>query len=172
MTSTTSSGCSAGSPAMPDRPPGTAGRPRRTRRAGRGWLVVASIVALAVAAPVAVLAGSRDDPNPGPMRLDAPRPGESCPDTTPEPGSSDVCQDALPPGVTAGGIDLGGLLPILAVVIVGGLLALLALALVVTRRPSGPLAAADPGEWWTCRSCGKANVVGSPRCYDCGTWQG
>ncbi len=162
---------------MADRMPGAPDR-RRPQRGGRGrgsslgWLVLAAIVSLAVAAPVAVLAGARDGSSPATVGLEAPRPGESCPDATPEPGSSDVCQDAVPPDVSVGGIDLGGLLPILAAVVVAGLLALVAAFFVLTRRPSGPLAPTDPGEWWTCRSCGKTNVVGSPRCYACGTWQG
>jgi hypothetical protein len=157
---------------MPDGRPPARDRGGRRRGRSRGWLVLAWIVALAVAAPVAVLAGGRQAPDAGTVRLQAPRPGESCPDSTPEPGSSDVCQDALPPDVTIGGIDLGGVLPILAAVVVGGLLALVAAFFVLTRRPSGPLAPTDPSEWWTCRSCGKTNVVGSPRCYACGTWQG
>jgi hypothetical protein len=41
----------------------------------------------------------------------------------------------------------------------------------VLRRTSAPLVPADPGEWWTCRTCGKNNVVGSARCYACGAWQ-
>ena len=27
------------------------------------------------------------------------------------------------------------------------------------------------GEWWLCPKCGSTNVVGSARCYACGTWQ-
>jgi hypothetical protein len=97
------------------------------------------------------------------------------PDETCEPGEtraagdfSDICGQA--PGGSGGGLNLGGLLPIVAIVLVGGLVILLA-AFVVLRRTSAPLVPADPGEWWTCRTCGKNNVVGSARCYACGAWQ-
>src|SRR5204862_18167 len=50
--------------------------------------------------------------------------------------------------------------------------ALAAAFLVLRRRASAPVAPADPGEWWTCRKCGRNNVIGSPRCYSCGEWQG
>jgi hypothetical protein len=139
--------------------------------------VLGSIIALAVAAPVAALAVGPSAGS-GPVReavgQAAPRPGETCPDTTPAPGSSDFCDDTTPTNgdVGAGGLDLGALLPFLAAAVIGGLLALVAAFVVLGRRSSGPLAPVDPGEWWTCRSCGKTNVVGSPRCYACGTWQG
>lgn len=146
----------------------------RRGRAG-GWLVAASFVALAIALPVAVLAGGADPT--GPARIDAlaPAPGQSCPDTTPEPGSSaPICVEVVQPPVDGGGggLDLGRLLPLLAAAIGGGLVVLVGVFLFLTRRAAAPLAPADPGEWWTCRNCGKTNVVGSPRCYACGTWQG
>jgi hypothetical protein len=56
------------------------------------------------------------------------------------------------------------------VVAAAGVIALIA-AFVVLRRTSAPMAQADPGEWWTCTTCGKTNVIGSARCYACGTWQ-
>lgn len=39
----------------------------------------------------------------------------------------------------------------------------------------GGAAGATPGQhaaadWWTCRSCGSTNMVGSARCYKCGAW--
>jgi hypothetical protein len=143
------------------------------RRISAGWLVLASFVALAVAGPVAVLASADGAPPRAAIERDAPRPGESCSDATQAPDPSDVCNDTAVPDVPPGGsLDLGGLLPILIAVVAGAVLALVAVALVLTRRPSASLAPADPGEWWTCRSCGKTNVVGSPRCYACGTWQG
>jgi hypothetical protein len=157
---------------MPERPlPGPNRRARRRPR--RGWLVLASIAAFAVAAPVAVLASAEDVAVREGIQQAAPRPGESCPDATPAPDSSDVCDDTAPTNAGgAGGLDLGALLPFLAAAVIGGLLALVAAFVVLGRRSAGPLAPIDPGEWWTCRSCGKTNVVGSPRCYACGTWQG
>jgi hypothetical protein len=128
---------------------------------------------LAIAAPAAVLAGADGTALREAVRQAAPRPGETCPDATPAPGSSDFCDDTTPvSGPGGGGLDLGALLPFLAAAVIGALLALGAAFVVLGRRSTGPLAPVDPGEWWTCRSCGKTNVVGSPRCYACGTWQG
>ena len=99
-------------------------------------------------------------------------PGQSCPDTTPAPGSSvAVCNEGVDPGGGGGTLNVAALLPILAAAVAGGAVALVAVFLVVRRRTAGPIAPADPGEWWTCRSCGKSNVIGSPRCYACGSWQ-
>ena len=147
---------------------------RPGRRLGVGWLVIAWIVALAVAAPAAALAGAGGIAGPEAVGQAAPRPGETCPDATPAPGSSEFCDDTAPTNGDLGGgvLDLGALLPFLAAAVIGALLALVAAFVVLGRRSSGPLAPVDPGEWWTCRSCGKTNVVGSPRCYACGTWQG
>jgi hypothetical protein len=99
-------------------------------------------------------------------------PGESCPDTTPAPGTSvAVCEEGVDPGGGGATLDVVALLPILAAAIAGGAIALVAAFLVLRRRTAAPAAPADPGEWWTCRSCGKSNVIGSPRCYACGSWQ-
>lgn len=151
-------------------------RPNRSpgRRLSLGWLALGSIVALTVAAPLAVLASADGAPPREAVGQAAPRPGESCSDATPAPGASDVCDDATPTNGDAGrgGLDLGALLPFVAAAVVGGLLALGAAVVVLGRRSTGPLSPVDPGEWWACRSCGKTNVVGSPRCYACGTWQG
>lgn len=105
--------------------------------------------------------------------LGAPRPGESCPDVTPAPGSSAaVCGEGNgPEGTPGGGLDLGGLLPFLVAAGGGAIIALGAAFLVLRRRAGAPAAPADPGEWWTCRNCGRNNVIGSPRCYACGEWQ-
>jgi hypothetical protein len=105
--------------------------------------------------------------------LGVPRPGESCPDSTPAPGSSEViCGEGTGPGVGGGGTDdIGGLLPIIAAVGIGAVLALVIALLVLRRRGAAPVTPADPGEWWTCRNCGRNNVIGSPRCYACGQWQ-
>ena len=133
------------------------------------------IVGLAAAAPGWVLGSGAGSSDAGPGRggewvaLLAPPP-ETC-----EPGEtlaagdfSNICSPS--PGGGGGGLNLGGLLPIVAIVVVGGVIALIA-AFVVLRRTSAPLVPADPGEWWTCRTCGKNNVVGSARCYACGAWQ-
>jgi hypothetical protein len=113
--------------------------------------------------------------------LGAPRPGESCPDTTPAPGATllpgsteAVCGEGKgPDGGTAGGsFDLAGILPFVAAAGGGALIALAAAFLVLRRRAAAPAAPADPGEWWRCRNCGRNNVIGSPRCYACGEWQG
>jgi hypothetical protein len=104
--------------------------------------------------------------------LAAPRPGESCPDTTPAPGSSAaVCEEGGDQGGGGGTLNLASLLPFLVAAVAGGAIALVAAFLVLRRRTAAPVAPADPGEWWTCRSCGKSNVIGSPRCYACGSWQ-
>jgi hypothetical protein len=152
-----------------------AGHGRRRRRSfrGAGWLALLAVIALAIAAPVAVLA-SGGAPG-GPARVDplAPAPGESCSDATQGPDPSDVCRDVTgPDSPGTGGIDLGGLLPVLGAALGGAGIALVAALIFVRRRPVAPAAPADPGEWWTCRSCGKTNVLGSARCYACGTWQG
>jgi hypothetical protein len=161
---------------MPERPRrGSSRHPgqRPSRRLGLGWLALGSILALAFATPVAALAGADSITLREAVGQAAPRPGETCPDATPAPGSSDFCDDTAPTNgdVGGGGLDLGALLPILAAAVIGALLALVAAFVVLGRRSTGPLAPIDPGEWWTCRSCGKTNVVGSPRCYACGTWQ-
>jgi hypothetical protein len=161
---------------MADRP-GLPGE-RPTRRRGRrrcnpGWLALAWVVAVSTAAPVAVLASSGGMPEAAPIGRAAPAPGESCPDETPAPGTSVAfCEDTggdISGG--GGGTNLGFLLALLGAAVAGGLLALVVAYLVLRRRASVPLAPADPGEWWTCSSCGKTNVIGSPRCYACGTWQ-
>jgi hypothetical protein len=156
---------------MPDR------RRHRTTSVSPAWIVLAAVMALGVAAPVVVLAG-------GPSRAGAVAaadagngipalapPPETCrPDETRAAGGvSNICGgDAGSDG--GGGFNVGALLPILGVVAVGGAILLVA-AFVILRRTSKPLVPADPGEWWTCRTCGKANVVGSARCYACGAWQ-
>jgi ABC-type branched-subunit amino acid transport system permease subunit len=107
--------------------------------------------------------------------IGAPRPGESCFDATAPPsGVADVCTDVNDPDVPAGGgsLDLGLLLPILGAAVVGAALALVLGYLFIRRRGDLPVEPADPGEWWTCKHCGSNNVIGSARCYACGTWQG
>ncbi len=104
--------------------------------------------------------------------LAVPLPGESCPDTTPAPGLSiAACEEGGGPVAGGGTLDLGAALAILGAVVAGAAIALVAAFLVLRRRASAPVAPADPNEWWTCRNCGKTNVIGSPRCYACGSWQ-
>jgi hypothetical protein len=159
---------------MADRPisGARANRTRARRRWSPGWLVLALTIALTIGAPIAVLASGDGVLVPAPIGRAAPAPGESCPDVTAQPGTSvEFCEDT---GIDVGGgagTDLGFLLPLLGAAVGGGLLALVVAYLVLRRRASVPLEPADPGEWWTCGSCGKTNVIGSPRCYACGTWQ-
>jgi hypothetical protein len=142
---------------------------RASRRAAAVPIGIASVALLALVGS-ALLAAALLVPG---TALAAPRPGESCPDTTPAPGSSGVvCGEGSGPDVGgAGTLDLSVLLPIVATVVLAGAIALVAAFLVLRRRASAPVAPADPSEWWTCSSCGKTNVIGSPRCYACGSWQ-
>jgi hypothetical protein len=108
--------------------------------------------------------------------LAVPGAGQSCPDTTAAPDSTAaVCGESKgpegDPGAGGGSLDIGGLLPVLAAAAGGAVIALAAAFLILRRRTGGPVAPADPGEWWTCRNCGSNNVIGSPRCYSCGQWQ-
>ena len=132
------------------------------------------LVVLAAAAPGWVLGGDSSTDagvgrGGGEVALLAP-PTETCaPGETRAAGDfSDICGN--PGGSGGGGFNVGAILPIVGIVAVGGVIALIA-AFVVLRRTSAPLVPADPGEWWTCRTCGKNNVVGSARCYACGAWQ-
>jgi hypothetical protein len=120
---------------------------------------------------VALLVGAMLAPN---VALAVVGPGQSCPDTTPAPGSSAAaCDESKGPGAQSGGgsLDTSGLLPIIAAAVGGAVLALGAAFLVLRRRATAPAGPVDPGEWWTCPNCGRNNVVGSPRCYACGQWQ-
>lgn len=149
-------------PTMPD-------TTRRGRRTSAAWPLLAGILAVAAALPVAAL-GSRvtvestvGESDTHRVAMLAPPPETCRPEETRAAGSP-----CFPSAGADGG--LGALLPIVAIVVVGGAIALIA-AFVVLRRTAAPLVPADPGEWWTCRTCGKNNVVGSPRCYACGAWQ-
>lgn len=134
------------------------------------------IVGLAAAAPGWVVGGGAGSNDAGAGRDDqgvallAPPPETCAPgETRAAGGLSDICDQT--PGGVGGGLTLDALLPIVAIVGVGGVILLIA-AFVVLRRTSAAPMPADPGEWWTCRNCGKANVVGSARCYACGAWPG
>jgi hypothetical protein len=128
-----------------------------------------ALALLLVVAPVAVVAGGVRLGDPARVMAEAPAPGQSCPDETPA-ATGDVCQDVVAPTANSG-FDLGILLPILGVVLAGGAIALVAAVLVLRRRADLPAQPVDPGQWWACRNCGSNNVVGSARCYSCGTWQ-
>jgi hypothetical protein len=152
---------------MPDRTRG------RSRISLAGPLLAAALVFAGLAPGAALGAGSGDrgaERGGDGVALLAP-PAETCrpEETRGAGGFSDIC-GAPGSGGGGGGFNLGGLLPIVGIVVVGGVIALIA-AFVVLRRTSAPLVPADPGEWWTCRTCGKNNVVGSARCYACGAWQ-
>jgi hypothetical protein len=89
---------------------------------------------------------------------------ERCADESPDPNSGQkLCEKSI--------LSAGNLLPIAGAVVATGILALVVAYLVLRRRASVPLAPVDPGEWWKCPNCGSTNVVGSARCYACGTWQ-
>ena len=97
--------------------------------------------------------------------------GQSCPDTTIGPGSSVVICNEFGGSIGGGGGGLGGLLPLIGAVFGVAAVALAAALFVLRRQAMAPAPPADPGEWWTCRNCGRNNVIGSPRCYACGEWQ-
>lgn len=148
-----------------------------SRRHGRppGWRAFAGLAAFAalglltITAPAVVFGGDGGDLSAPRIHLAAVPEGEKCTDASPVPGAG---QRACPDGPSGGGgLNLGPLLPILGVVVGAGVVALLVAFLVLRRRAGAPVAPADPGEWWTCRKCGRNNVIGSARCYACGTWQ-
>jgi hypothetical protein len=145
---------------------------RRRRRTSIGRIVAAWLVVLAaIAAPIGAAAREGGTPPDSSVNRAAP-PDETCtPGATFGAGGFDVCSPRAA-GDPGSGFNVGGLLPMLGAVVVGAALALLAAFLVLRRRAGPPLDPIDAGEWWTCRKCGANNVVGSPRCYSCGTWQG
>lgn len=72
-------------------------------------------------------------------------------------------------GGGAGDLDAFGIL-----LFVGLALAVLAAigAAFVLFRTRGAKAAPPPSEgWWTCSSCGAANMDGAARCHACATWR-
>src|SRR5262249_53999289 len=100
--------------------------------------------------------------------------GESCPPVVPGATTTLACGEgrATSGGGGGGALNLTGVLPILAAGLGGAGILGVAVVLILRRQASRPAAPADPSEWWTCKSCGANNVIGSPRCYSCGAWQG
>lgn len=152
---------------MPDRRP-----------AAPALLALASALVLLVALPgAAAAAPGREGPIDRITIADVPPGGgEDCvedPDANPGVGLRECPK----------GFDPASLLPFVA----GGGAIVLAVVVgwffVMRRRVSRPFlpdgAAAGgsdagggaPGEWWACRNCGATNMVGSARCYSCGSWQ-
>jgi hypothetical protein len=144
----------------------------RRRRSSIGRLVASWLLLLvAISAPITAYASQPTAPHPNPVALAAP-PDETCrPGATVGAEGFDVCSPGAV-GNGGGGFNVGGLLPILGGIVLGAGLALVVAYLVLRRRAGAPLDPVDAGEWWTCGNCGRNNVVGSPRCYACGTWQG
>jgi hypothetical protein len=133
----------------------------------RVWLLLATLAVLtlgAAAGPALAVARSAGELS-APAIHEAAVPGdERCADVSPDPNTGQkVCDEPF--------FSSASILPIAGVVVVAGLLALVIGYLVLRRRASVPLPALDPSEWWKCPNCGATNVVGSPRCYQCGTWQ-
>ena len=133
----------------------------------RSWLLAATLAVLALgtmAAPTLVL-GRGATNLAAPAIHQAAVPGdERCADASPDPRTGQkVCEESI--------ISAANLVPILGAVVGAGVLALVVAFLVLRRRASVPLPPPDPGEWWKCANCGATNVVGSARCYACGTWQ-
>jgi hypothetical protein len=145
---------------------------QRRRPASIGRVVAAWVVVVAaVATPVTALAGHAPLPAGPGFLLPAP-PDETClPQATDAVGGFDVCSPPSTGNGGGGGFNFGGLLPLVGAAVVGAGLALVIAYLVLRRRAGPPLDPVDAGEWWTCRKCGRNNVVGSARCYSCGTWQ-
>jgi hypothetical protein len=79
------------------------------------------------------------------------------------------------PGGGGGGPDLGLILGVLVAGAVGLAVAAGLGYLMLRRRARAPMepppGTPEAGEWWTCRNCGRNNIVGSARCYSCGAWQ-
>ena len=65
---------------------------------------------------------------------------------------------------------LADLLPLLVVALIVGVV-VAAGAGYVLFRTRGARVAPVSDEWWTCSSCGAANVEGTARCHACSTWR-
>jgi hypothetical protein len=129
----------------------------RHLRAAIVGLALVGAVALATGAPPAVGAEPGTDGGGAVLAL---VPGEQGPDG---------------PGGGGGGPDLGFVVGVLVAGAVGLAVAVGLGYLVLQRRARAPMepppGTPEAGEWWTCRNCGRNNIVGSARCYSCGAWQ-
>ena len=138
-------------------------RDRVLRRALRA-LPALAVVLLALAAPGAALGRGASDLGVPEIHLAAVPGDEPCANESPDPRTGQkLCDKPL--------LGVGTIVPIIGVVVGGGALALVVAYLVLRRRASVPLAPTDAGAWWLCPKCGSTNVVGTARCYACGTWQ-
>ena len=156
--------------------------PRQADRLPRvAGLALAAAAFIALVLPVSVAAaqpdlrsaafGDRGAGAHGGIVAAAPRPGDECDD--PDAANAALCDDEGGGGGGGGGGSGMNVLVILGGALVAGVLLLILAFLYLRRQAGAPMVATEPGgDWWTCRNCGKANMVGTPRCYACGTWQG
>ena len=141
----------------------------RTLWGARALMRLALAVGLLVLAPSSAAASTPSGASGADVVAAAPRPGDECADT-PEGEANALCNEGG--GGGGAGPDLALILMVLGGALVVGVLLLIAAFLYLRRQAGAPLQATDPGsEWWTCRNCGKANMVGTPRCFSCATWQ-
>lgn len=73
-------------------------------------------------------------------------------------------------GAASGGGTPLASIGLLVIGVIVGVAAVVVIAYLILRWRAGPTPAEIPGDWWTCPSCGAANIVGSPRCHACGAW--
>jgi hypothetical protein len=144
---------------MPDRRPATLRPTWRRSPAWRARLALWIATTLLLVGAAAALA---------PVAVAVPGEGTKCESEAAPSGGDQDC----PGGGGIGGFDLGLLIPIAGGVLLAGAVALGGAYVVLRRRAAAPLIPepADAQEWWTCRECGRNNVVGSARCYGCGAW--
>ncbi len=144
-------------------------RRRRSNASARALIGLLAVLALLAAGASGAVAG-QDASEVTRQSIFVAAPGDDpCDSYTPAPGVTEDPCDRGGGGGVAGGVNL--LIVGAGVIVAGGILALVVTYLVLRRRASGPFVPADPTEWWTCGNCGKSNVVGSPRCYACASWQ-
>ena len=125
---------------------------------------LATVAALSVLAPAVTLGRSGAGLAAPAIHEAAVPEGERCTEGSPNPDVGlKACEQPL--------LSAANLLPIFGGVGLAGILALVVAFLVFRRRASVPLEPVDAGEWWSCAKCGSTNVIGSARCYSCGTWQ-
>lgn len=146
---------------MPDPRPG---RRAPWRRALAPMALLAAIATFALLAPGLALGRASADLSAPDIHEAAVPEGERCTEGSPNPDVGlKVCEKPL--------LSAENLLPIFGGAVGAGVLALVVAFVVLRRRASVPLEAIDSDEWWACPKCGSTNVVGSARCYSCGTWQ-